>query len=116
MGLAGRRGGGGGVGWEEGGTEQEEVRGRMKVEVYLQGGLPGLALHGLDAVQQLHKEVPAGGRDVALHSAQEAAEHVHLHIILVHACTGHQPPHGACITPLTKRGRCILYAPTGYDG
>ena len=82
--------------------------------VYLQGGLPGLALHGLDAVEQLHKEVPAGGRDVALHSAQEAAEHVHLHIILVHACTGHQSPYGACI-PLTKPECCIPCTASGYD-
>ena len=72
-------------------------------EQHLQSGLPGLALHGPDTVQQLHKEVPPWGSNVALHCAQEATEHVHLDIILVHAGTGHQPgqrtcTHNPCLT------------------
>lgn len=64
--------------------------------VHLQGGVPGLALHGLDAVEQLHKEVPGRGWQEALHGAQEAAEEVHLPLILVHARAGHQPPDWTC--------------------
>lgn len=69
---------------------------RFSVSEYLECGLPGLALHGLQAVQQLHKEAPASSRNVAIYQSQEAAEHVHLHIILVHAGTGDQPSYRPC--------------------